>query len=62
MVFEQINKLRISEFMYRFTHNFRMLFQVTFLIYLIFILTKLDPVKTYVAVLPEQIPVGYVFN
>src|SRR6218665_4000564 len=41
---------------------FHLLFQVTFLMYLIFILTILDPVKTYVAVLPELIPVHFQLN
>src|SRR6218665_30301 len=38
---------------------FHLLFQVTFLMYLIFILTILNPVKTYVAVLPEQTPITF---
>jgi len=48
LAFEEINKLQISEFKYRFTHNLlSFVFQVIFLMYLIFILTTLVPVKTY---------------
>jgi len=41
---------------------FHLLFQVTFLMYQIFILTILDPVKTYAAVLPKQILVCFQLN
>src|SRR6218665_3365831 len=64
LIFKQINKQQISEFMYRFTHNLlpSAFSGYFFLMYLIFILTILDPVKTYVAVLPEQIPVCFQLN
>src|SRR6218665_32345 len=41
---------------------FHLLFQVTFLMYRIFILTILYPVKTHAAVLTEQIPVCFQLN
>ena len=63
LVFEQTKNVEISEFMYRFTHQLlQTVFQVTFQVYLKFILTELDPVKSCVAVLPEQIPVCFQLN
>jgi len=41
---------------------FHLTFQVTFLLYLTFILTILDLINTYVVVLPEQIPVCLQLN
>ena len=38
---------------------FHMLLFVTFLMYLMFILTSLDPIKTYVTLLPELILVRF---
>ena len=65
LVFEQINKLKISEFMYCIAHNllppaFSGYFPNASDIYSYH--TTVYPVKSSVAVLPEQMPVCFQLN